>query len=82
MGSEMCIRDSKIDWEWNLGPVLHDRGSSSSDGFDFGNIQTQLYAGCGFNFVVFQTTLILMADVAHAGEDKVFSGALSFRVKL
>ncbi|MCI6442420.1 hypothetical protein [Treponema sp.] len=81
-GTRFMVSSHKIDWEWNLGPVLHDRGSSSSDGFDFGNIQTQLYAGCGFNFVVFQTTLILMADVAHAEEDKVFSGALSFRVKL
>lgn len=81
-GTRFMVSSHEIDWEWNLGPALHDSGSSSSGGFDFGNIQTQLYAGCGLNFIVFQTTVIVMADLAHAGDEKVFSGALSFRVKL
>lgn len=84
-GARFMVSSSNIDWSWDLGaglPGTKDSGSCSSGGFDFGNLQTQLYVGCGLNLVVFQTTLTVMADVAHASDSKVFSGALSFRFKL
>lgn len=84
-GARFMVSSQNVDWSWDLGTgnaATRDSGSCSSDGYDFGNLQTQLYAGCGLNLVVFQATFTVMADVAHAGDSKVFSGALSFRFKM
>ncbi|MCQ2240735.1 hypothetical protein [Treponema sp.] len=81
-GARFMVSSHNVDWKWDLGSGIKDSGTSSSDGFDFGNLQTQLYLGCGLDFFVFQTTLTGMVDVAHADDSKAFSGTLSFRVRL
>lgn len=57
-------------------------GSSTSDGFDFGGMQPQVFAGVGFNFLVLQTTLSVTADLRHVGDSGLWSGAFSVRVKI
>ncbi|MBO6177387.1 MAG: hypothetical protein J6O39_07590 [Treponema sp.] len=55
--------------------------------FDFSGIQPQLYAGVGLNFLVFQATANICADVrsfmdSDNYDSALWSGALSFHVKL
>ncbi|MBQ0039865.1 MAG: hypothetical protein KBS64_05520 [Treponema sp.] len=57
-------------------------GSNDSDGFDFGGIQPQFFAGVGFNFLVFQTTLSVSADLRNVWDKGLWSGVLSIRAKL
>lgn len=73
-----------------------DSGSRTADGksttykdgkFDLSGIQPQLYAGVGLNFLVFQTSLSVCADVRSffdsSNYDKaLWSGAFSFHFKL
>ncbi|MBQ0051331.1 MAG: hypothetical protein KBT11_04625, partial [Treponema sp.] len=54
----------------------------STDGFDFGAIQTQVYGGVSFNFMLIQLTASACADLRNIGEDSLWSGALSLRIKL
>lgn len=61
--------------------------STYQDGkWDFSGVQPQLYAGVGFNFLVFQTSLSVCADIRSFMdrtnyEDALWSGAFSFHVK-
>lgn len=61
--------------------------STYQDGkWDFSGVQPQLYAGIGFNFLVFQTSLSVCADIRSFMdrtnyEDALWSGAFSFHVK-
>ena len=55
--------------------------------FDFSGIQPQLYAGVGLNFLVFQATANICADIrsfmdSDNYDGALWSGALSFHVKL
>lgn len=54
--------------------------------WDFKSIQPQVYAGCGFNFLVLQTTLGVCADISSLYRanktDFIWSGFWSFRAKL
>ena len=73
---------SSLDWDWSISVAGGDSGSWSSDGFDFGNIQTQLFGGVGFDFLVFQLTGSVMADMTHLNDKKFLSGCLSIRAGL
>lgn len=61
--------------------------STYQDGkWDFSGVQPQLYAGVGFNFLVFQTSLSVCADIRSFMdrtnyEKALWSGAFSFHVK-
>lgn len=61
--------------------------STYQDGkWDFSGVQPQLYAGVGFNFLVFQTSLSVCADIRSFMdrtnyEEALWSGAFSFHVK-
>ena len=61
--------------------------STYQDGkWDFSGVQPQLYAGVGFNFLVFQTSLSVCADIRSFMdrtnyEEPLWSGAFSFHVK-
>lgn len=61
--------------------------STYQDGkWDFSGVQPQLYAGVGFNFLVFQTSLSVCADIRSFMdrtnyEETLWSGAFSFHVK-
>lgn len=61
--------------------------STYQDGkWDFSGVQPQFYAGVGFNFLVFQTSLSVCADIRSFMdrtnyEDALWSGAFSFHVK-
>lgn len=57
-------------------------GSSSSDSFDFGGIQPQVFAGVGLNFFFLQATLSVSADLRHISDSGLWSGAFSLRAKL
>lgn len=83
------------DWKWVIrnnsavtqlasvtGAKTTDSGSKSSDSFDFGAIQPQVYAGVGFNIVVLQVTASVTADLRHITDSGLWSGALSVRAKL
>ncbi|MCR5217497.1 hypothetical protein [Treponema sp.] len=73
-----------------------DSGSYTSDGyssdykhgdFDFSRIQPQVFAGASFNFIIFQATANICADVrsfmdSDNYDSALWSGALSFHVKL
>lgn len=87
---------SKYDnsWKWTLknsaavsaiqtlGKKTSDSGSVSSDSFDFGELQPQLYAGVGVNFLVLQFTASVTADLRHISDSGLWSGAMSLRLKL
>jgi len=66
----------------SIGVKTSGSGSYKTDSFDFGAIQPQVYAGVGLNFLVFQTTLSLSADLRNIGDKGLWSGAFSFRAKL
>lgn len=56
-------------------------GTASSDGF--GGFQPQIYGGVGFNFMLIQFTASICADLRHiGGDDNLWSGALSLRLKV
>lgn len=61
--------------------------STYQDGkWDFSGVQPQLYVGVGFNFLVFQTSLSVCADIRSFMdrtnyEEALWSGAFSFHVK-
>lgn len=73
-----------------------DSGSYTKDGkssaykhgkFDFSLIQPQVFAGASFNFLIFQATANICADVrsfmdSDNYDSTLWSGALSFHVKL
>ncbi len=72
------------------GIMVNDTASGvySGDGkFDFSGIQPQLFAGCSFNFLCFQTGVSICADVRSFFDSSyeqrfIWSGALSFHAKL
>lgn len=63
-----------------------DPSSVYTDGkWDFSGIQPQIYAGVGFNFLCFQTTVGACVDVASFFREEgkyQWSGLLSFRAKI
>ena len=90
-GLRLMTSTSSLDWDWSISVAGGDSGSWSSggdsgswssDGFDFGNIQTQLFGGVGFDFLVFQLTGSVMADMTHLNDKKFLSGCLSIRAGL
>lgn len=97
VGIKALVTKSNTNYDWklkgsvyntvaayNTSSLIRTSGSHSykSDGFDFSNIQPVLFAGCGINFFVLQTTLSISADLNHLKEQKLWGGAFSLRFKL
>lgn len=93
LGLRGLISNYSNDWSWKsknelmkaisevTGAPLSGSGTASSDGF--GGFQPQIYGGVGFNFMLIQLTASACADLRHiGGDDNLWSGALSLRVKL
>lgn len=81
-GARFMLSSANMDWKWNAGTGVFAIGDSGEYSSGFGNFQSQIFAGCGLDFLVFQTTLSVMADFAHLTDKKFVSGCLSFRAKL
>lgn len=97
VGIKALVTKSNTNYDWklkgsvyntvaayNTSSLIRTSGSHSykSDGFDFSDIQPVLFAGCGINFFVLQTTLSISADLNHLKEQKLWGGAFSLRFKL
>lgn len=89
LGLRGLVSNYSNDWSWEAkyGDVstkdlkITTSGTASSDGF--GGFQPQVYGGVGFNFMLIQLTASACADLRHiGGDDNLWSGALSLRVKL
>ena len=82
--------DSTISEDNDSGTVSSGNGAVVSDVYqdgkwDFSNIQPQIFAGVGFNFLCFQTTVGACVDVASFFRDNgkyLWSGSFSFRAKM
>lgn len=92
VGLRAIVSSSDNDWNWttsgDVASALTLAGVTSSDngtvstGWDFAGFQPQIYAGCGFNFLVMQLTASVTADLRHIADNGLWSGALSLRVAL
>lgn len=82
--------DTTISKDSDSGTVSSGNGGIESDVYqdgkwDFSNIQPQIFAGVGFNFLCFQTTVGACVDVASFFRDNgkyLWSGSFSFRAKM
>jgi hypothetical protein len=92
VGLRAIISDSDNDWSWktngsiatqlsSVGMVTSDKGTISSN-WDFADLQPQLYAGLGFNFLFLQLTGSVTADLRNIADNGLWSGALSLRIVL
>jgi hypothetical protein len=92
VGFRGLVSSSDNSWEWKTSGDLatvaalagksSDSGTVETNGFDWSGIQPQLFAGCGFNLFVLQTTFSVTADLRNIGNYGLWSGAFSLRLKL
>ena len=59
-----------------------DSGTVKSDGLDFNQLQPQIFAGVGFDFLVLQATASVTADLRNITDYGLWSGAVSLRIKI
>lgn len=93
LGLRALVVNYENDWDWHFkGDVasklanneitVANSGKNSSDGFDFGELQPQIFAGVGVNFLVLQATASVTADLRNIGDSGLWSGAFSIRIKI
>ncbi len=91
-GLRALVSTSNNDWNWStsgtIAAGLTYAGYKTKDSadvttsFDLANVQPQIFAGCGFNFLIMQATLSVTADLRNIYNQGLWSGALSLRAKL
>mgnify|MGYP002623561588 FL=1 len=96
LGLRGVISKYSNDWAWKFkgeyaseiekiaeAAGLASSGSGTADSDGFGGFQPLVYGGLGFNFMLVQLTASACADLRHlGGDDNLWSGALSLRLKL
>jgi hypothetical protein len=93
-GVRGLVSSSDNSWNWNitdstasatllgLSKKSSDSGTVKSDGLDFSELQPQVFAGIGFDFLVLQATASVTADLRNITDYGLWSGAVSLRIKI
>ena len=93
VGGRLFVSKHENDWDWALknetaigeatlaGKKWKDSGTDASSGFDFNSFQPQLFAGVGVNFALLQLTASISIDPRTFFDDKLWTGAISLRVR-
>ncbi|MBQ6781722.1 MAG: hypothetical protein IJP62_10920 [Treponema sp.] len=95
LGGRLFVSKHDNNWDWALKGLdatakaaldaanskYEDSGSDASSGFDFNSFQPQIFAGVGVNFALLQLTASISIDPRTFWTDKLWTGAISLRVR-